>query len=107
MKELFQYNPGEFKTLSSIFILLIILGFIVFAYQWRNIKMASIRYNISKLELKKKSLIGQLEKLKFSVADKSTTARIEKLYRKRYGYIPIRLSRKIITLKMPTLGIEK
>ncbi len=76
---------------------------IMFFHLYRNIQMATLRYEIRKLEKEEKKLYLETEELRLKVASYSSASRIEKLYREKYGYVPVGMSQKITTLTLPTI----
>ncbi|MDH5719940.1 MAG: hypothetical protein OEZ13_04880 [Spirochaetia bacterium] len=93
-------------NLFVIFIFVFLIHLIVFAYLWRNIKVSTLKYEISRLEKEKRKLFLKSEKLRLTIAEYSTISRVEKLFRERYGYVPLEISGKISTLELLPVKIE-
>ena len=93
---------------NMIFVVLniFIVFILVFIYVLRNIQFANLDYQIQILKKEKKKLFEEVEELHVIVADYSKTSRIEKLYREKYGYLPVQTGKKIITLELNEIIVK-
>lgn len=91
----------DLKNLISILALVLILFLLVFGHLYRNVKMAELRYEVERQEKKKQQLQLDVQSLRFQVARYSRMDRVDTLFRDRFGYLPVQLSRHIMTLQIP------
>lgn len=96
-------DVSDLRNLLSVSILIIFINLIVFGYLWRNIQMSTLKYEINRLKKQKKQLYLETEELRFKVARFSRASRLEKLFKEKYGYVPVQVSQKITTLKLPKI----
>ncbi len=75
---------------------------LVFGLLWKNIQVATLRYEISELKNQKKEKYLELERLKSSVARYYNAENLERLYKQKYGYVPMEVSQKIVTVRLGT-----
>lgn len=94
-------KQDEFQNLLFLFFVVSVLSLVFFIYLWRSIQFANLEFDIYRLEKEKKKLYEEVESLKLSVANYSTVSRIEKLYRSRFGYLPVHTGKSIVTLELP------
>lgn len=104
-----QKNEHVEQLLNMIFLFFVVLTFsgIVFLYTLRNIRHADLLYEISMLQKEKQKIQTEVDNLRLSVANYSTPDRIEKLYRDRLGYFPLRIENRIQTLRLPEIDEAK
>ena len=98
---------GTFINMLFLFVLVFVFTGMIFLYTLRNIRHADLLYDISMLQKEKEKIRTEIENLRINVAAYSTPDRIEKLYRDRMGYFPLRVGNRIQTLKLPSLGIDE
>lgn len=80
-----------------------LLGGIVFAVLYRNIRMAIVTYEIERLKKERRAAYIETEELRLQVARHSSADRMEKLFREKYGFLPVEVSQKISTYILPQL----
>jgi len=69
-------------------------------YIFQNASMTHLRRQIRKLSYEGKKVIKKNSELKITVMKHSSMERIEKLYRLKYGYLPVSTSFRIKTLQL-------
>lgn len=87
--------------------IILVFNLIIFGILWKNIQIATLKYEITLLKEQKKEKYLELEKLKASLAKVFNAENIERLYKEKYGYMPIDLSQKIITVQITDSNTEK
>lgn len=93
----------DLEAIASVFFPVFFICLIVFFFLWRNLEVTRLRYQVSKLKKKKRELYLDVERLRLQVAKYSTAERIEKLFREKYGYLPVSVSQNIVTVKLPSV----
>lgn len=104
--ELSSDSKSDLKSMFSVAAILLVAFLVLFFYLYRNIQMATLRYEIKKLEKQERALYLEVEELRLKVARFSRAERIERLYRGKYGYLPVQLSQKIVTLELPNSTMQ-
>jgi len=106
MNPIQSQDKSRFTQLfNMVFLFAVALFFtgVVFLYTLRNIRHADLLYEISMLQKEKQKIHTEIDNLRLNVANYSTPDRIEKLYRDRLGYFPLRIENRIQTLRLPVL----
>jgi len=98
---------NDLLDMLKITFLVLIASLIIFGYLWKNIQFSVLKYENQKLAEKKRTVFLEVENLKIKAAKYSTASRIEKLFKEKYGYVPIQISQKIISLQLPKIKILK
>jgi hypothetical protein len=82
------------------------LGILVLfgTYVVQNAILSNIKYKIHKLSLDNKNLIKKNGELQIAVARHGSVGRIERLYRMKYGYLPVASTFRIKTLILPPIS---
>lgn len=100
-----MFKPREkyedLKNLVALAVIIILIGGIVFAFLYRNIRMAIVTYEIERLKKERKAAYIETEELRLQVARNSSAERMEKLFREKYGFLPVEVSQKISTYILP------
>ncbi len=91
----------DLKNLIALSVIIILIGGIVFAFLYRNIRMAIVSYEIERLKKDRKAIYIETEELRLQVARHSSADRMEKLFREKYGFLPVEVSQKISTYVLP------
>jgi len=91
----------DLKNLIALSVIIILIGGIVFAFLYRNIRMAIVTYEIERLKKDRKTAYIETEELRLQVARHSSADRMEKLFREKYGFLPVEVSQKISTYVLP------
>lgn len=91
----------DLKNLIALSVIIMLIGGIVFAFLYRNIRMAIVTYEIEKLKKDRKAAYIETEELRLQVARHSSADRMEKLFREKYGFLPVEVSQKISTYVLP------
>ncbi|MCS6984465.1 MAG: hypothetical protein NZM25_04965 [Leptospiraceae bacterium] len=92
---------SDLKAMLSLAAIFFAVFLVVFFYLYRNIQMANLRYELKKLARQERRLYLEVEELRLKVAKYSSAERMEKLFREKYGYLPVHLGQKIVTLELP------
>ncbi|MDH5716368.1 MAG: hypothetical protein OEZ22_01880 [Spirochaetia bacterium] len=106
MSEKSEKIKTDVFNLMVIVFLAAIVNLFIFAYLWRNMKISVLRYEISKLKNERRDLFLESENLRLKIAEYSTPSRIEKLFREKYGYVPLEVGKKISSLKLAPIQIK-
>lgn len=93
----------DLKNLLAVSLMVFLLGGIVFAVLYRNIRMAIVTYEIERLKKERRAAYIETEELRLQVARHSSADRMEKLFREKYGFLPVEVSQKISTYILPQL----
>ncbi|RME92819.1 MAG: hypothetical protein D6767_02365 [Candidatus Hydrogenedentota bacterium] len=96
----------DLEYIAKAFFAAFLLSGSIFFVVWRNREVSQIRYDIIKLKKQKRTLYLEVERLRLQVAKFSTVDRIEKLFREKYGYLPVRISENIVRVKLPSMEME-
>lgn len=99
-------NPAkheDLKNLLALSLIVFLIGGIVFAFLYRNIRMAIVTYEIERLRKDRRAIYIETEELRLQVARNSSADRMEKLFREKYGFLPVEVSQKISTYILPQL----
>jgi hypothetical protein len=94
----------DLKNLLTVSLIVFLLGGIVFAILYRNIRMAIVTYEIERLKKESRAAYIETEELRLQVARHSSADRMEKLFREKYGFLPVEVSQKISTYILPQLS---
>lgn len=97
----------DLRNLVSLSFIVLFAGGILFAFLYRNIRMAIVSYEIEKLKKERRAAYIETEELRFQVARHSSADRMEKLFREKYGFLPVEVSQKISTYILPQLERNK
>ncbi len=103
-------NPAkheDLKNLLALSLIVFLIGGIVFAFLYRNIRMAIVTYEIERLKKNRRAIYIETEELRLQVARNSSADRMEKLFREKYGFLPVEVSQKISTYILPQLELKK
>lgn len=103
-------NPAkheDLKNLLALSLIVFLIGGIVFAFLYRNIRMAIVTYEIERLKKDRRAIYIEMEELRLQVARNSSADRMEKLFREKYGFLPVEVSQKISTYILPQLDLKK
>lgn len=93
----------DLKNLVALSLIILLIGGIVFAFLYRNIRMAIVSYEIERLKKERRAAYIETEELRLQVARHSSADRMEKLFREKYGFLPVEVSQKISTYILPEL----
>jgi hypothetical protein len=99
-----QEKHQDLKNLVALSMIILLIGGIVFAFLYRNIRMAIVTYEIEKLKKDRRKIYIETEELRIQVARHSSADRMEKLFREKYGFLPVEISQKISTYILPRLN---
>ncbi|MCS6971584.1 MAG: hypothetical protein N2Z22_08780 [Turneriella sp.] len=103
-----KYDKYEdLKNLLTVSVIIFLLGGIVFAVLYRNIRMAVVNYEIERLKKERRAAYIETEELRLQVARHSSADRMERLFREKYGFLPVEVSQKISTYILPQLELDK
>jgi hypothetical protein len=91
----------DLKNLVALSLIILLIGGIVFAFLYRNIRMAIVSYEIERLKKDRRTVYIETEELRLQVARHSSADRMEKLFREKYGFLPVEVSQKISTYILP------
>lgn len=97
----------DLKNLLALSLIVFLIGGIVFAFLYRNIRMAIVTYEIEGLKKNRRAIYIETEELRLQIARHSSADRMEKLFREKYGYLPVEVSQKISTYILPQLELKK
>lgn len=97
----------DLRNLVSLSFIVLFAGGILFAFLYRNIRMAIVTYEIEKLKKERRAAYIETEELRFQVARHSSADRMEKLFREKYGFLPVEVSQKISTYILPQIERTK
>ncbi len=97
----------DLKNLVALAVIIILIGGIVFAFLYRNIRMAIVTYEIERLKKERKAAYIETEELRLQVARHSSAERMEKLFREKYGFLPVEVSQKISTYILPPFDSKR
>jgi len=97
----------DLRNLVSLSFIVLFAGGILFAFLYRNIRMAIVSYEIEKLKKERRAAYIETEELRFQVARHSSADRMEKLFREKYGFLPVEVSQKISTYILPQIERTK
>lgn len=100
-----MFDAESRKMLSLAFLIFLSGGF-VFGFLYRNIRNATLTYEINRLQKVRKRIYLETEDLRLQVAKYSSADRIEKLFREKYGFVPVQISQKISTYILPEVFIK-
>lgn len=103
-------NPAkheDLKNLLALSLIVFLIGGIVFAFLYRNIRMAIVTYEIERLKKDRRAIYIEMEELRLQVARNSSADRMEKLFREKFGFLPVEVSQKISTYILPQLELRK
>jgi uncharacterized membrane protein len=78
----------DLKNLIALSVIIILIGGIVFAFLYRNIRMAIVTYEIERLKKDRKAAYIETEELRLQVARHSSADRMEKLFRENTVFFP-------------------
>lgn len=102
-----MFRPGDkyedLKNLVALSVIILLVGSIVFAFLYRNIRMAIVTYEIERLKKERRAAYIETEELRLQVARHSSADRMEKLFREKYGFLPVEVSQKISTYILPQI----
>lgn len=93
----------DLKNLVALSVIILLIGGIVFAFLYRNIRMAIVTYEIDRLKKERRAAYIETEELRLQVARHSSADRMEKLFREKYGFLPVEVSQKISTYILPQI----
>jgi hypothetical protein len=93
----------DLKSLVALSLIIFLIGGIVFAFLYRNIRMAIVSYEIERLKKERRTVYIETEELRLQVARHSSADRMEKLFREKYGFLPVEVSQKISTYILPQI----
>lgn len=93
----------DLRNLVALSILLFLIGGILFAFLYRNIRMAIVSYEIERLKKERRAVYIETEELRLQVARHSSADRMERLFREKYGFLPVEVSQKISTYVLPQI----
>jgi hypothetical protein len=93
----------DLKNLVALSVIILLIGGIVFAFLYRNIRMAIVSYEIERLKKDRRAIYIEAEELRLQVARHSSADRMEKLFREKYGFLPVEVSQKISTYILPQI----
>lgn len=93
----------DLKNLVALSLIVFLVGGIVFAFLYRNIRMAIVTYEIEGLKKERRAAYIETEELRLQVARSSSADRMEKLFREKYGFLPVEVSQKISTYILPQI----
>lgn len=96
----------DLKNLLALSFIIILIGGILFAFLYRNIRMAIATYEIERLRKERRAAYIETEELRLQVARHSSADRMEKLFREKYGFLPVEVSQKISTYILPQLVVK-
>jgi len=102
----FLTKHQDLRNLLGLSVLIFLLGAITFAFLYRNIRMAIVGYEIDQLKKERRAIYLETEELRLQVARQSSADRMEKLFREKYGFLPVEISQKISTYILPQLEIR-
>ncbi len=98
---------ADLKRMGAAFALVATTSLMLFTYLWRNVQMSNLRYEISRMKKERRALYLDVEKLRIAVAKHTTASRIDEVIRQQQGYLEVRLSAKITSLKLPRVEVEE
>jgi len=93
----------DIKNLVALSLIVLLVGGIVFAFLYRNIRMAIVSYEIDGLRKERRAAYIETEELRLQVARSSSADRMEKLFREKFGFLPVEVSQKISTYILPNI----
>ncbi len=93
----------DLKNLVALSMIVVLIGGILFAFLYRNIRMAIVTYEIEQLRKERRNIYIETEELRLQVARHSSADRMEKLFREKYGFLPVEVSQKISTYILPEI----
>lgn len=93
----------DLKAMLSATTIIIAVGFFIFSYAWRNIKMANLNYEIRKLSSKRKDLYYSVEKIRLQISGKATAAKIDEMIRGELSHLPFQPASKTTIIKLPKI----
>lgn len=93
----------DLKNLVALSVIILLIGGIVFAFLYRNIRMAIVSYEIERLKKDRRAAYIETEELRLQVSRNSSADRLEKLFREKHGHLPVEVSQKISTYILPQI----
>lgn len=96
----------DLKNLVALSMIVLLIGGILFAFLYRNIRMAIVTYEIEQLRKERRHIYIETEELRLQVARHSSADRMEKLFREKYGFLPVEVSQKISTYILPQIDAK-
>lgn len=102
-------EPDKFEDLRNLValsVIVLLIGGILFAFLYRNIRMAIVTYEIEQLRKERRTIYIETEELRLQVARHSSADRMEKLFREKFGFLPVEVSQKISTYILPQLDYK-
>ncbi|HRP68630.1 MAG TPA: hypothetical protein PLY93_03795 [Turneriella sp.] len=97
----------DLKNLIALSFVIVLSAGILFAVLYRNIRMAVVTYEIERLKKERRKIYIETEELRIKVAQHSSADRMEKLFREKYGFLPVEVSQKISTYILPRIEQKK
>jgi len=102
-----ETRESDLKNMLFLFMVVSVCTLLMFIYLWRNIQMANLEYEIERLKKNKKKLYLEVEALNISIARFTNPEKIEKILQQHDIYLPVRTGKRIITVKLPPLNLDK
>lgn len=96
----------DLRNLVALSVIVFLIGGIVFAFLYRNIRMAIVSYEIERLKKDRRAAYIETEELRLQVARHSSADRMERLFREKYGFLPVEVSQKISTYVLPPIDLK-
>lgn len=95
----------DLKNLVTLSFIVLLVGGIAFAFLFRNIRMSIASYEIERLKKQRRTAYIETEELRLQIAKHSSADRMEKLFREKYGFLPVEVSQKISTYILPPIKL--
>lgn len=89
------------RQLGRVFLVHLLVAAVAGIFVWQNVRVTEMRAEIRRLNRQSKKLLRKNDELKIAVAENSSAERLERIYRVKYGYIPVATRFRIQTLTLP------
>ena len=102
-------EPGFANTrhLAPLFAKVVVIFLLLSLYLVQSLHVSNLKYQIRKLGQDTQALMKKNTELRIQVARVASAERIEKIYRLKYGYVPVASTFRIKTLSLPGRALPK